>query len=469
MDLPVLEGQDGQTGASPGLSASGAATQRDQPGSGHQDGPRPGPPPRMSSNDQRGQRKKLEKELASVEGGRKWIRRLVILLVFAAAIGGLVVYRIKTAPPPPTKYLVAEVTTGDITETVQSTGQVKPVTEVQVGAQVSGRITKLYVDFNSEVKAGQVLAEIDPTLFSAQIDSSAAQLAAQSAAVTHAEASVATAKVKLERAKTLVAAGVGSQADLDAAQGAYDVGIADVASAKAQVAQIGAQLRSSKTNLEYTRILSPIDGIVINRTIDNGQTVAASFQAPVLFNIAQDLRKMRVFADIDEADVGRLKEGMSSDISVDAFPALVFGGKVSQVRYSPVTNAGVVTYSAVIDVDNPDMKLRPGMTATVAVKSAQVKGVRRVPNSALRFKPSPPVDDKGNKIPEEPLPKLEPGKARLYVIVDTTLGKEKIEPRVVDVGISDGINTELKTDLADLKVVRDETDAANPSKKKGPF
>ncbi len=414
-------------------------------------------------------RKKLEKELSSVEGGRKWLRRLIGLLVVALAIGGFVVYRAKTAPPPPTKYLIAEVTSGDVTETVQSTGQVKPVTEVQVGAQVSGRITKLYVDFNSQVKAGDVLAEIDPTLFSAQIDSSAAQLAAATAAVKRAEASVAAGKVKLERAKTLVGAGVGSQADLDAAQGAYDVGLADIASAKAQVAQIGAQLRSSKTNLDYTRILSPIDGVVINRTIDTGQTVAASFQAPVLFVLAQDLRKMRVFADIDEADVGRLKEGMSADISVDAFPSVTFGGKVSQVRYSPVTTSGVVTYSAVIDVENPDMKLRPGMTATVAIKSSEVKSVRRVPNSALRFKPSPPVDDKGNKIPEDPLPKLEPGKGRLYVIVDPTIGKEKIEPRVVEIGISDGVNTELKTDLKDLKVVRDETDAANPNKKRGMF
>lgn len=414
-------------------------------------------------------RKKLEKELASVEGGGKWLRRLVVFVAIALAIGGLVVYRIKTAPPPPTKYLLAEITTGDVTETVQSTGQVKPVTEVQVGAQVSGRITKLYVDFNDEVKAGDVLAEIDPTLFSAQIDSSAAQLAAATATVKKAEANVASAKVKLDRAKALVGAGVGSQADLDAAQGLYDVGIADVAAAKAQVAQIGAQLRSSKTNLDYTRILSPINGVVINRAIDNGQTVAASFQAPVLFTIAQDLRKMRVFADIDEADVGRLKQEMPADVSVDAFPAAVFSGTVKQVRYSPVTNAGVVTYSAVIDVDNPDLKLRPGMTATVSVRSAQVKGVKRIPNAALRFKPSPPVDDKGNKLPEEPLPKLEPGKGRVYVIVDATLGKEKIEPRVVDIGISDGINTELKTDLGGLKVVRDETDAANPNKKKGPF
>ena len=424
--------------------------------------PRPIAPPGAS-------RKKLEGELRAVEGGRKWLRRLVVFLVVAGAIAGFAIYRIKTAPPPPAKYLTADLSTGDIIETVQSTGQVKPVTEVEVGAQVSGRVVKVNVDFNDEVKAGDVLAEIDPTLFSAQIDSSAAQLAAANAAVTRAGANVDTAKTRLDRTRQLTAAGVGSQADLDAAQGAYDVAVADVSSAKAQVAQIGAQLRSSKTNLDYTRIISPINGVVINRTIDPGQTVAASFQAPVLFNLAQDLRRMRVFADIDEADVGRLKEGMGADITVDAFAAETFGGKVSQVRYSPVTTAGVVTYSAVIDVDNPALKLRPGMTATVSIRSAEAKGVRRVPNSALRFKPSPKVDDKGNKVVEEPLPKLEPGTARLYVFTDETPGKEAIEPRVVEIGISDGVNTELKTDLGTTKIVRDETDAANPSKKKGPF
>jgi HlyD family secretion protein len=405
------------------------------------------------------ERENLKKELASTEGGRKWLRRAVILLVLAAAVAGFFVYRARNAPPPPPRYVLAELTSGEVAETVQSTGQVKPVTEVQVGAQVSGRITKVFVDFNSQVKAGEVLAEIDPTLYSAQIESSNAQLAASSASVKRAEANLEAARLRLDRAKKLVTEKVGSQADLDAAQGTYDVSVAEVAAAKAQVAQISAQLKQSKTNLEFAKILSPIDGVVITRSIDVGQTVQASFQAPTLFVLAQDLRKMRVFADIDEADVGKLKEKMAAEISVDAFPGATFKGEVIQVRLSPVSQQGVVTYAAVIDVDNPDLKLRPGMTVTVTITSAKVTGVSRVPNAALRFRPSPPMDESGKPLPQEPLPKLKSGQGRVWVLVDETPGKEKIEPRIVDVGITDGVWTEVKTDLEGAKVVRDETDA----------
>ena len=319
-----------------------------------------------------GGRSALEKELGRAEGG-KWRRRLVIVLGLAVVVGALVAWRVKTRPPPPAKYVVGQMSVGDVTETVQSTGQVKPLTEVQVGAQVSGRITRVYVDFNSTVKKGDVLAEIDPTLFGAQIDANRAQLAAAQAQEVKGQAALLTAKQRADRAKKLLAEGIGSQADLDTAQGAYEVAVADVAAAKAQIAQIQATLRSSRTSLEYTHIFSPIDGVVINRAIDPGQTVAASFQAPVLFVIAQDLRKMRVLADIDEADVGKLKEGMEADVSVDAFPGESFQGKVSQVRYSPQSVSGVVTYAAVIEVDNPDVKLRPGMTATVTIRTAASK------------------------------------------------------------------------------------------------
>lgn len=405
----------------------------------------------------------LEKELSGLEG-RKWLKRLGVVLGVAAVIAAIVVWRARSQPPPPPKYITAKTTRGDVLETVQSTGQVKPLTEVQVGAQVSGRITKVFVDFNSVVKAGDVLAEIDPTLFNAQADSSAAQLAAQRAQVARADANLATAKVRLDRAKKLVTEGIGTQADVDAAQGAYDVALADVAAAKAQVASISAQVRSSRTNLEFTKIYSPIDGIVINRAIDPGQTVAASFQAPVLFVIAQDLRKMRVLADIDEADVGRLKESMSADVSVDAFPGEKFKGTVSQVRYSPTNVSGVVTYAAVVEVENPDLKLRPGMTATVTILSADARDVTRLPNAALRFKPSPPVDKDGKKLPQDPLPPLKPGTGRIYVVVDDKPGDEKIEPRVVDIGITDGVQTVLKADIGDAKVVTDETDDASKPK-----
>jgi HlyD family secretion protein len=351
---------------------------------------------------------------------------------------------------------------------VQSTGQVKPLTEVQVGAQVSGRITKVFVDFNSRVKAGEILAELDPTLFGAQIESNQAQLAAANANVRSAQASVTTAKQKVERAKKLVSEGIGSQADLDAAQGGWEIAIATVAAARAQTGQIAATLKSSKTNLDYTRIYSPIDGIVINRAIDPGQTVAASFQAPTLFVIAQDLRKMRVLADIDEADVGRLREQMAAEISVDAFPGESFKGTVSQVRFSPVAQSGVVTYAAVIEVENPEVKLRPGMTATVTIRTAEARGVTRLPNAALRFKPTPKRDKDGKPAAQETLPTLPPKKGRIWVVTNEKPGAEKAEPRIVDIGVSDGVFTELKTDLGGAKVVLDETDDPDAKKSRVP-
>ena len=409
----------------------------------------------------------LEKELSRVDG-KKWVRRLGIVAALVALIAGGLVWRAKTAPKPPPRYVVGATSTGEVVETVQSTGQVQPLTQVQVGAQVSGRITKVFVDFNSNVKSGDVLAEIDPTLFGAAIDQTRAQLEAAQAAVVHAEATMINAKAKFERAKKLVVEGLGSQSDLETAQGAYDVSVADLASAKANVIQNDAALRSSRTNMEYTRIYSPIDGVVITRSIDPGQTVAASFQAPVLFVIAQDLRKMRVLADVDEADVGKLKESMSAEVRVDAFPGEKFKGLVSQVRYSPNSNSGVVTYSAVIDVANPDIKLRPGMTATVSIRTGEALAANKIPNAALRYKPAPPVDKDGKKIPQDPLPALAAGKGRIYVVTDEKPGAEKAEMREVDIGITDGINTVLKTDLGAAKIVVDEND--DPSKKGGrPF
>ena len=409
----------------------------------------------------------LERDLGKVEG-KRWLRRLLVVGALVAVVAALFVVRAKTKPPPPPKYVTATVTVGDVIETVQSTGAIQPLTQVQVGAQVSGRVTKVYVDFNSQVKAGELVAEIDPSLFGEAIAGNQAQLAAARASVTSAETQVATEKVKLERLRRLVAEGIGSQSDLDTESGVHDVAVANLAAAKANVNQIMSVLRSSKTNLDYTRIFSPIDGIVVNRAIAPGQTVAASFQAPVLFVIAEDLRKMRVFADIDEADVGRLKEGMVSDVTVDAFPGDTFHGVVNQVRFSPTTTSGVTTYAAVIDVDNPDVKLRPGMTATIKITSSTAKGANRIPNAALRFKPSPPMDKDGKKIPQEPrCSTLAANKGRVWVLKDETPGAEKAEMREIEVGITDGTNTVVKTDLTGQKLVVDEND--DPNKKRGPF
>jgi HlyD family secretion protein len=219
--------------------------------------------------------------------------------------------------------------------------------------------------------------------------------------------------------------------------------------------------------VSYTKIYSPVDGVVVSRAIDPGATVVASFQAPTLFVIAQDLRKMRVMADVDEADVGKLKEGMEAEAAVDAFPGEAFRGRVSQVRYSPNTVSGVVTYSAVVEVENPEEKLRPGMTATVTITTKNVKGIVRVPNAALRYRPSPPLGADGKPVPQPPMPALEKGKGRVYVLANDKPGEEKEEEKLIDVGITDGIFTEVKGGVGDAqKVIVDETDE-DKNKKKG--
>ena len=325
----------------------------------------------------------LERDLKA-QGARRWFRRLAVVAVLAALVTGLFVWRKATRPPPPPLFKVEKLAQRDIFEEVQSTGSVKPLTEVQVGAQVSGRVVKVYVDFNSVVKKGQQLAEIDPSLFGAQVNQSSAQLKSAQAALQGATARLATAKTNYGRASKLRKEGIATTADVDRARGERDVAQADVSSAKATIAQIRAQLRSARTTLAYSKIYSPIDGIVINRAVEPGQTVAASFSAPVMFLIAQDLSKMQVLADIDEADVGKLKKDMKAQVVVDAFPGEKFKGVVTQIRYAPNNVQGVVTYSAVVDVANPDLKTaarhdRDGHGANSRGEAGTCRKERRAP------------------------------------------------------------------------------------------
>jgi len=385
----------------------------------------------------------LERELR-VQGRRRWLRRAIVVGLLALVVGGWMAYQRATRPPPPPRFSTEPVERRDIVEQVQSTGSVKPLTEVEVGAQVSGRIVKVYVDFNSVVKKGDLLAEIDPSLFGAQVSQSSAQLKAAQANVKRSEARLGTAKINLNRLKGLQKEGIATPADVDQAQGEHDVAEADVAAAKAQISQIRAQLSSARTTLAYARIFSPIDGVVVNRAIDPGQTVAASFAAPVLFVIAQDLSKMQVLAEIDEADVGKIREKMKAEVVVDAFPGEKFAGTVTQVRFSPNAVQGVVTYSAVIEVANPALKLRPGMTATVTVKTREAKGKLAIRNAALRFRPLAEKDDEGKPKPVKPPPALDPGKGRAYLVAGGPPGEEQLEDRVVELGITDGVWTELE-------------------------
>jgi HlyD family secretion protein len=271
------------------------------------------------------------------------------------------------------QYRVEKVDRGNITMTVTATGTLSAVTTVLVGSQVSGVISRIYADFNSPVKKGQLLAELDPTPFEAQVEQRRAD-------VTKAQVEAANAKITLERQARLLKAGLAAQADYDSAKAQYD-------SMRAQVQQATAALSQALTNLKYTKILSPIDGVVVDRQYDVGQTVAASFQAPTLFSIAQDLTKMQVQADVDQSDIGRVQVGQLARFTVDAYPDEEFRGRIAQIRLNATVSQNVVTYPVIIEVPNPDKKLRPKMTANVTIDVAVVRDVLRIPNSALRFKP----------------------------------------------------------------------------------
>jgi len=423
------------------------------------------PPPRAAAITE-----DVRRALAAEEGGRRWLRRLAALGVVAVLVGGGLVVRAKNRPPPPAKYVTTTPSSGDVAEKVQATGAVQPVLEVHVGSQVNGRVAKVQVDYNSVVKKGDVLAEIDPIQYGAQVSQASAQVAAQRASLESAKANAAASKVAFERTQRLHQQSLASRGELDTASGQYDVARAQVSAAEAQIGAIQAQLAQSQTNVGWTKIYSPVDGVVVSRYIDPGATVVASFQAAVLFVIAKDLRRMRVMADVDEADVGKLKESMEAEAVVDAFPGESFHGLVQQVRFSPNNVQGVVTYSAVVEVDNPEEKLRPGMTATVTIKTREVKGAMRVPNAALRYKPSPPMGPGGKPIPQPPEPPLTRGQGRVYVVTNDRPGDEKSEPRIVQVGITDGLHTEITGGLPPgTKVVTDEVDDPEKKKKGKPF
>jgi HlyD family secretion protein len=412
----------------------------------------------------------LERELAA-QGARRWLRRLGILAAIVFVLGGFVAWRRATRPPPPPRFTTEAVEKRDVLEQVQSTGTVKPLTEVQVGAQISGRIIRVHADFNSAVKKGDLLAEIDPSLYGAQVSQSSAQVQAARASLKRSKARVSSTKLALDRVKKLAKEGLATPAEVDQAQGEYDVAEADVGASQAQISQLGAQLSSARTTLTYSRIYSPIDGVVINRAVDPGQTVAASFSAPVLFVIAQDLSKMQVLADIDEADVGKVSQQMKADVVVDAFPGKKFQGVVSQLRYSPNNVQGVVTYSAVVDVENPKLELRPGMTATVTVRTREAKNVVAVRNSALRFKPLPELDAEGKPVIEKPPPALPAGEGRVYLVAGGPPGREELAEKVLKLGITDGVWTELAGgDLAPgTQVVVEQKDEKQKAKRFGIF
>ena len=300
----------------------------------------------------------------------RWSKWLTVIVVLGAAVGGVMYFKNDHSEAP--EYQTAPVTRGDLTQTVTASGQLNPVVNVQVGSQISGNIAKLFADFNSLVKSNQVVAQLDPAIFQATVHQAEGDLA-------NAKAGLELQQVESKRSESLLQSRLISQAD-------HDKTFADLHQAEAQVKIKEATLERAKVDLDHCTIYAPVDGIVISRNVDVGQTVAASMNAPVLFQIANDLSKMQIDASVSEADVGTVLEGQDVSFSVDAYPDRTFTGRVVQIRNSPITLQNVITYDTVIGVTNSDFKLKPGMTATVSITTAQRTNVLKFPNTALRFK-----------------------------------------------------------------------------------
>src|ERR1051326_7294156 len=353
-------------------------------------------------------------------------------------------------------YQIATITRGPITQAVPATGTLNPVVNVQVGSQVSGNVSKLFVDFNSQVKAGQVVAQIDPALFQATVTQAEGDVA-------NAQAALELAKINAKRTQDLFARKTSAQADVDQA-------MATLHQAEANVKIKQGALDKAKADLDHCTITSPIDGVVISRSVDVGQTVAASLQAPVIFTIANGLTKMQIDANVAEADVGVVAVDQPVDFTVDAFPTRTFHGKVVQVRNAPITVQNVVTYDTVIGVSNPDLKLKPGMTANVSIMIAHKDNVLQIKNAALRYRPadSPPIPApaKGNSS----LGTRVGGRERKNQRTVYVWSGNRLTPVLIKTGISDGVVTEVIEGLKEGdRVVTAELTSAASSPPTNPF
>jgi HlyD family secretion protein len=357
-------------------------------------------------------------------------------------------------------YKTETISHGEIKSLVTATGTVNAVTTVSVGTQVSGTIKSLLVDYNSHVKKGQLLAQIDPSTFQAQVDQARANLLSAKANMEKAAVAALDAQRTYQRNKELYAQNFIAKSDLDTAETNVLSAQAQQKVNEAQVEQAQAALKIAETNLQYTNILSPVNGTVISRSVDIGQTVAASFQTPTLFSIAQDLTKMQIDTNVDEADIGKVGVGQEVSFTVDAYPDTIFNGKVSEVRNAPTTVSNVVTYDVVIQVSNPQLKLKPGMTANVSITIETRHDVLRIPNAALRFKPA------DAKMVDDRTPDKRGMKGTKVWIL------ENRKPRAVNVtvGLSDGSYTEIiEGDLkAGQEIVTDNLSGKKDSKSSRP-
>lgn len=387
----------------------------------------------------------------------KFFSTILLLLIGGA---GFMYWRMASGTTE-APFVTMPVQRGGITQVVSSTGTLQAVVTVQVGSQVSGTIDKLFADFNSKVKAGQIVAQLNQDKFKAAVDQARANFIAAQANLAKANVSVEDARRTLDRMRELRKRELTAQSELDAAQTAYDAAVAQLEVNKAQVAQTQAAINQQMVDLNNTVIRSPVDGVVIQRNIDVGQTVAASLQAPTLFTIANDLSRMEVHTNVDEADVGNVWEDQEVTFTVDAFPARRFRGKVHQVRNAPITVQGVVTYNAVVRIDNKDLLLKPGMTANVQFLVSRQEDVLTIPNMAMRFRPPDQNDEAQELLRRDRSRVAAPVGARrtsratgargggaggratrtatIYVLKDN-----KAQPVEIELGITDGTRTEVR-------------------------
>jgi RND family efflux transporter, MFP subunit len=368
---------------------------------------------------------------------RRHTAGILIALVIAGIALGFFYYRAESRKPL-LSYETVKVDQGRIVAKVTATGTLSALVTVQVGSQVSGRIQQIFVDFNSPVKKGQLIAKIDPRLFEAAVEQARANSVAAQANLTKAKAEALHAERQYRRTKALAQQRLIAQVDVDTAQTNVNIAQAQVEVARGNLEQARAALHHAQTNLAYTDIVSPTNGIVIARNVDVGQTVAASLQAPTLFLIAEDLSKMQVDTHVAEADIGKLRAGMVATFTVDAYPSERFTGIVRQIRNAPQTVQNVVTYDAVINVDNTDLRLKPGMTSNVTFVYAEKEQVLRVSNAALRFRPPPALLARTQRDSNPASALAFPDRRMLWVLQDDTP-----KPIPIRIGISDGTLTEV--------------------------
>ena len=391
-------------------------------------------------------------------------RKKAIAWIAAASViglGGAGWWQLSDSPKEP-PYVTTPVQTASITQVVSSTGTLQAVVTVQVGSQVSGTIEKLFADFNTKVKAGQIVAQLNQDKFRAAEDQARANLLAAQSNIEKSKVGVADTLRTLERNRQLRTKDLMAQSDLDAAQAAYDAAVAQVEVNRAQAAQAQASLKQATVDLNNTVIRSPVDGLVISRNVDVGQTVAASLQAPTLFTIANDLARMEVHTNVDEADVGNVREAQEVTFTVDAFPSRRFRGRVHQVRNAPIVVQNVVTYVAVVRIDNKELLLKPGMTANVQFLVSRKEDVLTIPNMAMRFKPPEEKEEAQELLRREQsrtAPKVGERRtsrqsaaggsgaagggtrrARIYLLRD-----DKAQPVEIQLGITDGSRTEVRS------------------------